>query len=63
MADALDDGEEKEAFAKGFSWLVERPAYGDCQLRLGPRMAIRLMQEAWRLPTRRWTTSPTIPEP
>lgn len=41
----LGEGEEKESFVKCLSWVAGRPAYGECQLRLGPDMALRTMQE------------------
>lgn len=45
MAFSLDDGEEKEVLMKGFSWVVERPTYGDHQLCIGGHMAVRMMHE------------------
>lgn len=45
MVLSLDDGEEKDAFVKGFNWVVERPACGGCQLRPGGNMTIRMIQE------------------
>lgn len=44
MAFSLDDGREKEAFVKGFRWSIENPDCSEYQLRLGPSMALRMMQ-------------------
>lgn len=41
---SLDNGKGKEAFVKGFNWIVNRPTCGDHQLRLSASMAIRMMR-------------------
>lgn len=45
MAFSLDDGEEEEVFARGFSRIVDRPAYGDHHLRLGANVPARMIKE------------------